>query len=525
MADPTNKLNVYLIKSGVTDEQIVRPGLLSSNIDGVGTFFGVDSQPITPNWFSSFFGAAIASPFRLLSANSKGVLLVKRTYEEERTFAITFGHGRFLLADGVVEERFGLKIVLNTMEDDSFRSFDRTTLGSSPRQSREQVSRGSDVSAFGLDIEQDLVRSVTAKSRDRRLGKIITGRDSLSISAKFGAHNIGTLLDICMSQYASQSYKENYDWIDQISHVKDPAKLNELNNDLVERLNKSNYENIWMAPPDILDWVDIKDFRYGSSKKSKTTEDLDISEFMESLGDDPITLESINSKAIIAVSSKDDSVAEQWNAFRCIYAETTLDKRVHVLNDGKWYEIAADFSDRVNIDYLSIPTADLKLPPYAHKDENAYNEFITTQIEGACCMDQKLIQHGGGKSKIEFCDVATKDGKLIHVKRRSGSAQLSHLFSQGAVAGELYVQDSNFREKLNDKFPDTHKLGNPAQQPDPKAHEIVFAVVGGNGSENIPFFSKVTIRNARRRLRGYGYNVSKCFVPAENPEEGEADDS
>lgn len=124
-------------------------------------------------------------------------------------------------------------------------------------------------------------------------------------------------------------------------------------------------------------------------------------------------------------------------------------------------------------------------------------------------MDRQLVKHGGGHSAIEFCDLMTDDKKLVHVKRYSGSAQLSHLFAQGAVSGELFVQDAQFREKLNEKLPQGHKLADPAEQPDPREYEIVFAIVVGSDDLDIPFFSKVSLRNARRRLRGYGYTVTK----------------
>jgi uncharacterized protein (TIGR04141 family) len=125
-------------------------------------------------------------------------------------------------------------------------------------------------------------------------------------------------------------------------------------------------------------------------------------------------------------------------------------------------------------------------------------------------MDQKMIFHGGGHSQVEFCDILTADKQLIHVKHYSGSSQLSHLFSQGVVAGELFVQDEEFRQKVNDKLPDHAKFDDPSVRPNPHEYEIVFAIISKFKKPlDIPFFSKVNLRNARRRLRGYGFQVSK----------------
>lgn len=59
-------------------------------------------------------------------------------------------------------------------------------------------------------------------------------------------------------------------------------------------------------------------------------------------------------------------------------------------------------------------------------------------------MDAKVIYYGGGYSSIEVCDVLSKNGELIHVKRHNGSATLSHLFNQGLVSGELIREDRSF---------------------------------------------------------------------------------
>jgi uncharacterized protein (TIGR04141 family) len=46
-----------------------------------------------------------------------------------------------------------LKVVLNTVDPKSLRSIDKVTLGSVPKQSREQVSREGVDANFGIDIE------------------------------------------------------------------------------------------------------------------------------------------------------------------------------------------------------------------------------------------------------------------------------------------------------------------------------------------------------------------------------------
>lgn len=516
MKEKTNKLIISLIKEEYKkNDQIVDPGAATGfPIDGIGIFYAESSKIRQPDWLIDFFGNTLASAdFKLRVSSAKAVLLVPIQYDHsKRIFAITFGQGRHLLNDDVIEERFGLKVVLNTVDPDSLRSIDKTTLGSNPKQSREQISHESSAATFGIDIEQDLVNAVTGKSQDERLGKTISGRNPLALSAKFNVHNIKDLLKICLEKYHSDAYKKNFGWIDQVRHLRDTALVNNLNFVLVEKLAKKELARIWMAAPDILDWVDTKGFRY-LRKKSELHDDLRIGSYLAALGDKTISFTTLNDTLIYAISTKSDDISGQWKAFQCLYAEIEMNGKIYLLNNGKWYEIAKDFTNEVLKDFDATPYSQMQLLDYEHDDEGKYNEALAQFIPGSCCMDAKNISYGGGHSKIEFCDVLTKDKKLIHVKRYSGSAQLSHLFAQGVVSGELMLQDAGFRAKVNEKLPKEHKFPNVVHRPEPQNYEIIFAIISESKSAlEIPFFSKVTFRNTKRRLQAYGYTVTKTKI-------------
>ena len=82
---------------------------------------------------------------------------------------------------------------------------------------------------------------------------------------------------------------------------------------------------------------------------------------------------------------------------------------------------------------------------------------------------------------------------------------------QGAVSGELLVSDGEFRAKLNRELPKGYRLVDPKRtRPNPSEYEVIYAIISGSANPlNIPFFSKVSLRSARRRLISYGYNVTK----------------
>jgi uncharacterized protein (TIGR04141 family) len=505
----TNKLVVYLVKPQYTDPaQIIDAPKEGIEIDGVGTFYFKDSGVGTPSWVTDFFGGKLASGLKLFTASARGVLLVPVDHEEKIVyFAVAFGLGRHLLRPGVIEDRFGLKVVLNSVNPQSLRSIDKTTLGSIPKHTREQIGRDSIAGDFGIDIEQDLVSSVTGKSQVDSLGNTISGKDALSVSVKVDATNITSFLALCYKQYLSSEYKKDFDWIDQISEVRNAVTVEKLDGLLLKKIEDEDFSKVWMAVPEVVDWVDIKGFRYLKRKEADVVDDLDIKAFLAAAEDKDVDIDFLKNSRVFVISSKTDDVTEVWSAYRCTYAEIEHKGMVYILNNGKWYEIVKDFAEQINKGYSEMEKSDVALIEYAHKDEAAYNTAASAAIPSSCCMDRQLISHGGGQSKIEFCDIYDANPKrLVHVKHYGGSSHLSHLFSQGAVSGELFVADRAFREKLNDKLPDGYKLPSPETRPSAGDYEIVFGVISDSLKPlDIPFFSKVSLKNATRRLIGYGF--------------------
>jgi uncharacterized protein (TIGR04141 family) len=143
--------------------------------------------------------------------------------------------------------------------------------------------------------------------------------------------------------------------------------------------------------------------------------------------------------------------------------------------------------------------------------EPDYNEFVVTKHpDKFCLMDRKLIEIGSGRNPVEFCDLFSKTKQLIHVKKYGGSSVLSHLFQQGVVSGELFLSEGSFRTDVNKLLRDEFKLDNLASHQNAADYEICYAVMSDvPGFLHIPFFSKVVLKNAVKRLTTYGYRVTK----------------
>lgn len=277
----TNKLSIYLIKQRYSSSEDIfsyPEKLTSEDIDNngehVGKLYYKNSHVSEPAWVKRFLAPSFDnninnqsnnadSESKIFTANPSAVLL---TTVNDRTFALTFGYGRTLLKPGIYEERFGLRTILNIINPDSLRSINRRNLSSSQKISQEQLAKNGTVADFGVDIEQDLVQGVTAKTGEqyRHFGQTVTGKDALSLSVKVNISNTKKFLEECYARYNSDDYKKDFGWIDQVLEVRDPQHLEMLDNELIKQIKasdkNSDFDKIWMAVPEVVDWEKVAGF-------------------------------------------------------------------------------------------------------------------------------------------------------------------------------------------------------------------------------------------------------------------------
>jgi uncharacterized protein (TIGR04141 family) len=206
----------------------------------------------------------------------------------------------------------------------------------------------------------------------------------------------------------------------------------------------------------------------------------------------------------------DGQTLDEWSIYKSIHCETELNGKTYVLSTGKWYRVDVDFVEGVNQFVAEIPRYAGELPSYRDAAEEAYCARAAAEAPARfALMDQKVIPIGGRYGKIEFCDLMTPGKALIHVKRYGASGVLSHLFSQAVVSAEAFRGEPAFREGALARLPAEYRLFEVQRAPQAAEYEVVFAIVSDREGElTLPFFSRVNIRQATKRLRTFGYRVS-----------------
>lgn len=514
---PLQNLTVFLLREGVNsaDEALRDPRSLKcleirADAQKLGDLYVQNPRSHPPSWGTFFEGYIDLAELGRVSTTAAVLLITTQS----RMFAVTFGHGRHLLEPGVYEERFGLRVVLNSIDELSLRSIDKKTFDAISTHTRVQSSLEAGAPEFGLDVEQDLLRAVTGRPKKEAHGKRLSGMDSLHAAVHVELGDLNELLDNYLELFNDDSYRRSFPWVDHIAEVSNQVTVATLDGLLVQGIKTESMPRCWLAVPEIIEWANIKGFRYKSGSREPQYPDLYLSDFLKTIEDKgELTPDLLRRRCVTSMDLTDHSY-HRWSMYQCMYCEIEYNGDSYLLTSGKWYRVSRDFVESINNFFRTLPRFPHPLPEYADAAECEYCQRVAKeQPQEFALMDRKTIPIGGAHSKIEFCDLYSKSHDIIHIKRYAASSVMSHLFSQGVVSGEAFRSDQAFREAVNAYLPPAFQIPTPERMPDPAAYQVVFAVVSNEPDDlTLPFFSKVNLKHAATRLQAYGYRTALAKI-------------
>lgn len=513
------KVTVFLIKEGYAkvDGFVELDGdfrRLEVNVDGAdGELIYKGGFRSVPDWAALFQGVPGFKKADIFNQSSRGLYVMKH---KNRYFCFTFGHARHLINQLAYERNFGLIVTLNMSDPASVRSIDKTNISHVALHSREQATKNLEIGEFEFDYDIDILKSITAhveKADENDDTETVSGRDSISIHTRVDLASFKELAADLYTAYGKDRYKKLYPWFEFIQEERDKRIVEALDSELVSKIIDKKFHDVWLAIPEVVEWQDIKGFANKRRNAPVTRLDLDIEEWAKECEiDEQLTVESLKHKNVFMYWT-DDRPPIPWKVYRCLNAEIDLHGKKYILNDGAWYHIAKNYVSEVNEFYHSVPDSQIVLPPYGAKKEPDYLESVAALDGSYALMDRKLIRYAGGRSPVEFCDLYSKGGDIIHVKKYAGSSVLSHLFSQALVSGDYFLHEEGFRKELNGKLTEGFKLKDVGASPAPKDYKICLAIMSDKpGTLELPFFSKVSLKFAVKALRKLGYEVSKLKI-------------
>jgi uncharacterized protein (TIGR04141 family) len=540
----TNTFSLYLAKPEVSDFDELLTEAAHSQIENrnatksTSTEFGDDAALYTfpgfrniPKWVEQL-KRTFLFPDNLFTQSPCAILAFKKG---KSIFALTFSFAHVYLNDLQTETDFGLKVAINSIGDDKLRSVERSNIGASIRDFA-QAARQRDLRSFGFDDALDLIRKVTGYAEDNEFADKITGSRALRFSKKIDIAAVPDAAIEALSLFRSEAYKEtSFKIIDFLSPVSDRDVQSRLDNALLVaiRVGSDEFE---IAIPEILP-ESVGSFRFEHAGFTEFHPDLSLELYRAGLKErlDQLTLEDIKKHTVAAYSENENRPLQYWSVHRSLVGSLILNGERYALNEGFWYRVDQKFKEAADNEFLRLcGEPDKKLRPLkkiyraggkkrnqkpVYQSEQSYNEEIAKDT-GFFLLDRQLIQisdvPGPG---IEACDLLDIEGhRFIHVKKSSRqSSVLSHFFKQGGNAAQMMRKYESFRTGMIDTIKNLYGAETAlALETALNARWTVDFQIADfpreDGNHNIPFFSKLTLRDEARTIEAMGFDVRLGFI-------------
>lgn len=512
-------LSIYLLKEtvktfdGALKSLSVKKYAVKKEYNIEGTIY-IGRPKNTQALWKDLLQEAVAEKIdNLDNVSNRALMLLKIS---NRIYAITFGYGKHLLKDNVIDRDISLKTALNLIDADSLRSMDRANLDNLNIFTKTQSSSKAKQENFNVDPIKDLLKGVTGGVIDANkkiLGPNVTGSDGLYINPSITFKDIKPILELITRASSSKKYQEKFDWIDNLKQEKDPGTIDALQAILLDDLIKSDTKKISLSPNVIITWETFEGISY--TPRGELQQDFNIESFYEK--NRKVILNDWKHFQSFRIYLKFSDRVETYNfpLWRCINYETIYNDFLYVLMGGIWYKINKSYADEIKSYAKDFEESGLKfIDCKRDANEGDYNIALAKSNTDFYLLDKKLVGTNFLRSQIEVCDVLSNNRELIHVKFYRDSAGLSHLFSQGRISANLLMKDESFRKNLRSKLNNDKAFRDlfPLNSKDFNRNDftITFAIIDEKKRsfvETLPFFSLLNFRLTAEELSSWGYNV------------------
>ena len=434
---------------------------------------------------------------------------------ENRIFAYTMGYSHHSLDKSKIEYDFGLKVTLNEIDHSNIRGIDVRKLTQTSHQKREISSANSVLKDFEFDHNEEFINALAGKAIDKTIANSLIGKEALKLSVELDLTNIYEYSKRLLKSYQKIDYKEKFDFIDNLKPIKDPTILA-----IMKQKAKLLFEDSKKASI-ILSYPNIDDFGFSKYKitylnKSCEYEDINTEIIFQFIEEQKIELSKIDLEKFSISLLYDNCEPQIYDIWDYLVFEFTDNNKTYLYTANQLLEINPNYYNKLvsEISHYEIQSIqNLNILSFSHKNEGEYNEDFADKNSSVCvCLDKDNFRDFPNRpnDQVEVCDLITSNKEFICVKiYKKSSAPLSHLFMQGIVSAELLVEVKEYREKINSSvqwsdFIDANILNR---------NEItyVYAIVmekNGTLSDNLPFFSKISLRQSIKALEKMGFKVN-----------------
>ncbi|MDA8016506.1 MAG: TIGR04141 family sporadically distributed protein [Thermoanaerobaculia bacterium] len=562
---PALPISVYRLRGSSTDLQdyLSRPSRLraaegSDTLPGAEFWYPEISEKVPPWW------SAIQEHFDDIpdyeNKSPRGVLLLSRG---EHNYAVPFGpQGHTLVLPNRIYRGWGRRIALNLLYDQ--RSHDLLEGGKLLRGERSKdLTRGitSDAMSsaaitheeFGFNPGRQILRGVQVRVNRDKWGPNISGGDALKLSWRGSLSQLPELCERLEDDFSRTDYKKHFEFIDNFELVHDSKERQRVWSQAVRAIRSGSIAELGLSPPGPEDLSQLSFSILGvsghSARGGHVLGDLDLGDYRSLLASlDRLTrldLDEFNKHRLRMIDS-DDEIKLEVRLRDWLDGVVVVGDDSFALSEGSVFRISDRFVDSLDEKISSIDATaaeSLSLISFSEAparsygdgqriDERAYNTAIGAPA-GRLMMDARnVITIPRRTTAIEFCDVLTADGKLLHVKKGKGSGSISYVCGQATVSSELLCSSRDFRKQARRKIrsaarqdrknPDPLLQVVPLRFPRRPDQTVILVIVekswfGPDGSvldprRVLPLFAKIEVCRTLDRLTELGFALQIARV-------------
>lgn len=547
---PIQSLTCYLFKEEVTSFdnvfKIVDGNSLKDKFDVVPTRGSISfeivgyiekDKPNPPSWISKL------SPLfdfddTIKNISNSFVFFVK---VENRILAFTMGYSHHALNKTKIEYDFGLKVTLNEINYKSIRGVDVRTLSATSHQKREVSSADGIMRDFEFDSNEEFLNSLSGKAFDSSFANSLVGKESLKLSVELKIDKIFEYSKKLLESYKKDSYKENFAFIDNLKIIKDDTIWTVFKNDVKSSFINCDKSKILFAYPNITDF-DFHNYKITYMQQNKQYADINTDILFDFIAEKEIDLSIIELDKIGIILLNDENKAiDRYDIWDYLSYEFEINEKKYIYSANQIFEIEPTYFDTIikeidsyessliddtiivpNILYWDEVNKKTKKTKEVIENEGDYNlRFTNANIDKCICLDKKNFRNFPDRKndQVEISDVVTINKEYICVKTyKSSSSVLSHLFMQGIVSAELLIECKEYRKKIQSSVKQKFKSFIDIKNPQRTEITFVYAIAmkkAGRLSANLPFFSKISLRQSIKNLTKMGFNVKLIRIPFE----------
>ena len=466
----------------------------------------------TPDWLPFVKPYCQIAADKLPGNRSSSFILLLKV--KNRIFAVTFGHGFAAIHRGRLEPDFGLKVALNTVNPKRLRSVQARNVDPTTVSKQLVVNQDSALAVFDVDFYHDLLAKLDGVPDDSDFGKRVAGADACYLSGAIMLPELGTKCEELLTHYRSRSYSKHFPFIDQVRPIRDDSLIERLDGKLLEAMTKGDTSALGLALPDVAGYERIHSYKAHHGRWNIAFDDLAAAEILDAYNaDHPEATDHFDVR--IDALTDDGGLVDAFTLRECAVFQVRHGQRVCVLTLNKWYEVKPDYAASVDVQVRQLPLIKAKRFLPTIRKGTAERTYNAAAADGRrlVLMDKKNIRPAGAESSIEVCDLFSRKGEFIHVKRHTRSATLSHLLAQGTVSARLFIDDRGYRDTFRKALPPALRAMVDPDKVEPSKHSVVYAISAPSSNElpsGLPFFTKVNLLFHCREIQRMGM-TAKVF--------------